>query len=223
MGPNEKITMMKSEGSAIIKLNPKIYPLDVIYSAAYVLIDRAYIKLGGDPETEVIAELRLKESPRGTDSLSKIKLERLEMDFYNELLNYSFYKRQSEKNSNIRTALIQQVLLANSEEDFSMPENQSPAEDESFLNEVDNMEVEDDASKIAIPWEEKNSVADSESPDTLSDEREELEIPWEEEKCEECGECNEESMFDDPEGIAIPWEEKFKDQIDGNQKTDRSE
>ena len=51
----------KEEGYALISINPKIYPLDVVYSAVYILLDKAYIVIDGDPEEEIIVEIRSKE------------------------------------------------------------------------------------------------------------------------------------------------------------------
>ena len=43
---------------AIISINPKLYPLSVIYSAAYWLLDKAHVIIDGDPETEILVEIR---------------------------------------------------------------------------------------------------------------------------------------------------------------------
>lgn len=88
----------------LLSINPKIYPLDVVYSAAYTLLDQAYIVLDGDPEDEIIAEIRPKRN---------MELKKLGNDFNNELINYAVYKKQSEKNTLIRQAIIQRVLLTN--------------------------------------------------------------------------------------------------------------
>jgi hypothetical protein len=39
-------------------LNTKTYPLEAIYSAAYVFLDRAYIYLDGDPKKEIQVSLK---------------------------------------------------------------------------------------------------------------------------------------------------------------------
>ena len=43
-------------------MNPKIYPIDVVYAAAYVMIDRAFIILDGDPKEEIKVEIRKKKN-----------------------------------------------------------------------------------------------------------------------------------------------------------------
>ena len=88
----------------LLSINPKIYPLDVVYSAAYALLDKAYIILDGDPEEEIIVEIRPK---------AKIPLKKLGDGFNQELINYAVYKKQSEKNALIRQTIIQRALLTN--------------------------------------------------------------------------------------------------------------
>ena len=116
-----------------VNVNPSIYPLDVIYSAAYVLMDRAYVLIDGDPYKRVTVELRPKN--KGTD------LEKLGRSFNNELLNYCMYKTQVEKNSEIRRAIIQRALVTN---EFAGDDIDDP---EGYV---------DDPEGIAIPWEEKH-------------------------------------------------------------------
>ncbi len=88
----------------IVSVNPKIYSLDVVYYAAYVFMDRAYIVLGGDPENEIRVELR---------PFNSGDLETLGGEFNNELLNYAVYMKQSAKNQKLREAILQRVLVTN--------------------------------------------------------------------------------------------------------------
>ena len=120
------IEINEKEDYVLVSINPKIYFLDVIYSAAYILLDKAHIVLDGDPEEEIIAEIR----PKG-----KQDLRALAMAFNDELLNYSVYKTQSEKNKEIRQAIIQRALLSNG-----------------FGTEGSGI---DDPEGIAVPWEDK--------------------------------------------------------------------
>jgi His-Xaa-Ser system protein HxsD len=114
---------------ALISVNPRIYPLDVVYYAAYSLLDRAYVLLDGDPKEEIIAEIK----PKREQSI-----EQLATQFNEELLNYSVYKSQIEKNNAIRQVFIQRALLTNG---FEI---KKPQED--FIG---------DPEGIAIPWENK--------------------------------------------------------------------
>jgi His-Xaa-Ser system protein HxsD len=102
---NELKNIEFKKDCAIIKINPKIFQLDIIYSAAYIMIDKAFIVLDGDPEKEVLVEVRTKEA--GQD------LKRTVQEFYEELLNYAVYKSQSERNAGIREIILQRALLTN--------------------------------------------------------------------------------------------------------------
>ncbi len=133
----------------IISISPKIYPLDVIYSAAYVFLDKAYVLLNGNPEKEIVVELRPKEKSK------KRELEKLGREFSNELLNYAFYKKQSERNAPIRQAILQRALLTSElqPEEEGARKIEEIGEAEKF-EESDNDYLEDPEG-IAIPWEEK--------------------------------------------------------------------
>jgi len=124
------------DGVVTVSVNPKIYPLDVIYSAAYVFLDRAYIIIDGDPDEEIVIEFRPKD--KGSD------LESLGNEFNNELLSYSVYKTQSEKNSAIRQLVLQRALFTN-----------DPELEDIFSTSSGTESYEDDPEGIAVPWEDK--------------------------------------------------------------------
>ncbi|MFP4424134.1 MAG: hypothetical protein ACLFP2_02785 [Candidatus Woesearchaeota archaeon] len=92
------------EDTAQLSINPRIYPLDTIYSASYVLLDEAYILLDGDPDTEVKVSIKPKS---GQDP------EELGYRFHNQLINYAVYKEQVKKNQDIRKVILQRALLTN--------------------------------------------------------------------------------------------------------------
>ena len=94
------------EDHILCTINPKIYALETVYSAAYILMDKAYILLDGDPEKEIIVEIRQKKQP-------KIDLEELAIEFNEQLLNYAVYKVQSERNKGLREIMMQRVMLTN--------------------------------------------------------------------------------------------------------------
>lgn len=98
----------KKEGFVFVSINPKIYPVDVVLSAAYVFTDKCYVLLDGDPKDEIIVELRPKSQNED--------LEKVGREFNNELIHYANYAVQAIKNSKIREAILQRVLLTNSEQ-----------------------------------------------------------------------------------------------------------
>jgi len=132
--------------SIILNINPKIYPLEIVYSAAYVFLDKSYILLDGDPEKEISIRLKPKE---GQD------LEKLGNEFLNELINYADYKKRAEDTKTIRETLLQRALITNDPAAIQNPTEQDDEFDDIMgeLDEDDN--YLDDPEGIAIPWEEK--------------------------------------------------------------------
>lgn len=94
----------KKNDDFTIKLNPKIYSLSVIYGAAYVFIDKAYVVLDGDPKKSIEVWFRAKNIG---DDLSAILGE-----FENELLNYALREQIVKSNQKIREYTIAQALLS---------------------------------------------------------------------------------------------------------------
>ena len=130
----DNMDIYEKENYLIISVNPKIYSLEIVYSAAYVLMDRVYIILGGDPGKEILVELRPKEN-------EKADLKTLGREFNNELLNYAVYMGRAEKTKKLREAIIQRVLLTN----VGVPDAESQSLDDSCI---------DDPQGILKPWEE---------------------------------------------------------------------
>ena len=130
------IVVKKDE--AILRINPLVYPLDIVYSAAYVFLDSAYILLDGNPKKEIIVKMK----PKHKDG----KAEKLGREFLNELINYADYSKRAEETKAIRKIILQRALITN---------------DESLLGRGLDFETEDpdehidDPEGIAVPWEEK--------------------------------------------------------------------
>jgi len=133
-----------NENSVVIKINPKLYPLETVYSAAYVFLDKAYVLLDGDPKKEILVELKPKQ---------KQDLKTLGGEFFNELINYADYQKRAEHTKKTRETILQRALITN---DPSILQN-NIANDE-FDNLPEDLEDNDyleDPEGIAIPWEEK--------------------------------------------------------------------
>jgi His-Xaa-Ser system protein HxsD len=88
----------------IMYINPEIFPLNVVLSASYIFMDKAYSIISGNPKIKIIVNL----TPKNKD----INLEEFGRDFNNELLNYAVYNIQSEKNRNLRDMLIRKALFS---------------------------------------------------------------------------------------------------------------
>lgn len=104
----DNLEVDEKSGNVVISVNPKIYPINTIFSAAYVLIDKAWVLIDGDPNEEIIVQLRRKNS--------KINLEELGRSFNNELVSYSIYNVQVEKNAVLRGVIIQKAFETQSQE-----------------------------------------------------------------------------------------------------------
>ena len=129
----EQITY--NENNAIFRINPEIYPLDIIYSAAYIMIDKAFILLDKDADNKIKITIQNKNkyfSPK-----------QLVQEFNDELLNYAVYKVQSEKNKDLREILLKRVLITNEVIDCV-----KEIEKELFMKNMD------DSEGIFKPWKE---------------------------------------------------------------------
>ena len=200
MSMQGNLEINKKDNYVLISVNPKIYPVDVVMSSAYIFTDSCYVLVDGDPTEEIIVELKPKDK--------KEDVEKIGRDFNNELVNYANYAVQAIKNSRLREAILNRVLLTNSVQageefnEYTQDTPQQPPEPfeeaETSTNEPD--EDIDDPLEIAKPWEEKYG-------------KEEEPAKSEEEPVE-----SEELDFEDPEGIAIPWEEKYGKDKDKQKK-----
>ena len=163
------LKISKEDGSVSISINPKIYPLEIIYSAAYVFIDKAYVLIEGDPKKNVIVELIPKEVydlliPKSIklkskkDNDTKSILEQFGREFNNELLSYATYATIARKNKGIMTTLIQRALLTNEgepEESINMQEDNEFKEILKELEEDKDMIKDKKPFGIQVPWDEE--------------------------------------------------------------------
>lgn len=129
------VTVDRKGGFVTVFVNPKVYPLDVVYSAAYVFLDRAYVILDqGDGKTLV----RMK--PKGKEDLDK-----LGMEFHNELVNYANYLKRMKDNSDVVRIIVQRALLsADSSLTNEMREGVKEAEEKEIETLIKELEEEGD-------------------------------------------------------------------------------
>lgn len=131
------------ENCVIINVNPKVYPLEAVYSAAYVFLDRAYIVLDGDPEKEIIVKMKMKDGGA---------FENLGNEFNNELLNYADYFVRARETKKLREMFLQRAIITN-DPGMVDPETEGDID----FDDAENLDDDylDDPEGIAIPWEEK--------------------------------------------------------------------
>ncbi len=133
-----KLKINKKENKIIIPINAKLYSLEAISGAAYVFIDKAYVFLDGNPEKEVLVQLK------GKKDLTGKELKKLAGEFLNELLSSNLRHQISKNNSKIREYIVGAALIGALRED---PQELTEPNEEK--------EWEKDPLGIAIPWEEK--------------------------------------------------------------------
>jgi His-Xaa-Ser system protein HxsD len=117
----EKFEIDKESNSVVISVNPKIFPLEVIYSASYVFLDKAYVMMDGNPQENIAVQLKAKNSGEDLQSLA--------LEFNNELVSYSVYVVQAARTSEIRKAIVQRALATIEESDIKLEEEFEPIED----------------------------------------------------------------------------------------------
>lgn len=148
---------MKENKVRVIKINPRIYPLRVVYSCAYVFLDKAYIMLDGDPKRQLLVSIKAK---NGTDP------GKLAGEFINELLNASLRYEISRENKKIREFIVGSALVSVSEtkavKNEAADKNKHVAMNWGHVKNIRNYgrsSAKDkkiaDPQGIAIPWEEK--------------------------------------------------------------------
>lgn len=91
----------RKENFALVALNPKIYSMATIFSAAYVLLDRAFVVIDGTHDQIVVSMQPL----QGKDLRSLVQ------QFNSQLINYSVNAAESKKTERIRNELIKRALL----------------------------------------------------------------------------------------------------------------
>ena len=105
MEKEDNFELDKKNNLALVSVNPKIYPIAVIFSASYMLMDKAFVVLDGSPETQIVVSLR----PRARESLQE--LARL---FNDELINYTVNNAESRKTERLRDEIIKQAFAGHS-------------------------------------------------------------------------------------------------------------
>ena len=128
------------ENQLSLEVDESIYPIDAIYGAAYLFVDRCYLFMSRPGDKKILLRFR------GKKPLDKDGLEQLAGEFSNELLNQILRFRISESTSKIREYYMARAFA-------SHPAQQSI---DSLLAELDAEELEEDDLEISVPWEQKD-------------------------------------------------------------------
>ncbi len=194
----KNIKIEKKENSVLVKINPKIYPLPIIYQAADVFIDKNFVFLDGDPEKEVLVTIKPKK---------KENLEKIAGDFNNELLNYSAYFVRAATNRDLREQMLKRA--------FFTVTGDKPR-DEEFKEKLSEKEKIDIGTKVPIFGEESSENIETEGTekegeksnlDADEEAREEEKKETKKTEKPQTKETEEKEEFD-LEEITKPWEEQ---------------
>ena len=101
-----------SENSIKFELNAEMYPKDVLFHAAYVLIEDFYFYFDKNHnyyEIEITSKSHINDEK---------ELEDMKNKFLDELVESSAYLKQLEKTSGIREILLQRALLTHDKDNF---------------------------------------------------------------------------------------------------------
>ncbi|MCB9729150.1 MAG: His-Xaa-Ser system protein HxsD [Deltaproteobacteria bacterium] len=146
------------DGKLVLSLDKGLYPLEVIYGAAYIFIDRAYVLLGKVDDT-ITVEIAVK------DDADEAGLRALAGEFGNELLSQALRRRITKENQNILETIVSQALAGAT--GAMVPSAFEDDEDD------DDLDFLDDPLGIAVPWEERfkkrGSAPAQPGPDTERD------------------------------------------------------
>lgn len=128
-----------------LSLEVGLYPIEVLYGAAYVFIDRCYVLLDrvsqeGKTGSRFVARLR------GKQAMTNAQLEDLAGEFGNELLSQALRRKVLKANQKIIEEITTQAIAGAA--GGMLPTDFLDAGD-------DGMDFLDDPLGIAVPWEEK--------------------------------------------------------------------
>jgi His-Xaa-Ser system protein HxsD len=138
-GPASRLGALLGPDHASFDVDETVYPLEAIYGAAYLFVDRCFVFLSR-PRPQAV-NVRL--TSRAT--ASPAELETLAGEFMNELLSQAARLRLSQATARIREYYTAAALRAAAS---------APSVDD-LLAELDAEELGDDPLEISVPWETK--------------------------------------------------------------------
>lgn len=119
----------KADGWIKVPVDLKVYPLQSVHSAGYAFMDRAHVKL--EEEKKDLAAVWLKPREAAQD------LEKLALQFCDELLNYAHYFSSLKTNADNMKTLLQRALFSAS------PSIVKEAEEKEIENLIKELEAEE--------------------------------------------------------------------------------
>ena len=136
---DQEFQYQADERSVTFEIQEGVYPLDAIYGAAYLFIDRCYVFLKRPADSVVSVRLKTKEPAANAEVLDALAGE-----FANELLNQAFRFRLAESTGKIREYYVARAF-------FSEPRNNNI---DAILAELDAEELKAGDLQVQVPWKE---------------------------------------------------------------------
>lgn len=134
------------DGGVSFVLDGGLYPLDAIYGAAYLFVDRCYLWFFRPADGQVGVRIRLKNKAESVEEA----LDGLAGEFANELLNQVVRHRVTESTANIRDYYMARAFFTDA----------GRASIDALLAELDAEELEEDPLEISVPWDDANAKDD---------------------------------------------------------------
>lgn len=128
----------KADGWVKVCIDLKVYPLQSIHSAGYAFMDRAHVRLEEEKKDKVAVWLNPKNEKKDLDKLA--------LEFSDELLNYAHYFSSLQTNAENMKTLLQRALFSAS------PSIVKEAEEKEIENLIKELEAEE---KQASPSKNK--------------------------------------------------------------------
>ncbi len=126
----------RADDSLLLDLPLKLYPLEAIYSACYVFVDRCWILLDQKKAGRVLVRIKVR---RKSDS----DIEALAADFSGELIRQALRLKIAKRTASVREMLVGRALLA--AEPLTLDPIEGEPQDDYLA----------DPLGIAVPWEER--------------------------------------------------------------------
>ena len=112
-----------------VPVNLKVYPLQSVHSSGYAFMDRAHVRLEEEKKGQVMVWLKPKNEAQD--------LQKLALEFSDELLNYAHYFSSLKLNAENMKVLLQRALFSAS------PSIVKEAEEKEIENLIKELEAEE--------------------------------------------------------------------------------
>lgn len=124
-----KTKFEKADDWIKVPVSLKLYTLQAVQSAGYVFMDRAYVRLEDEKKDSLVVWLKSKNE--------KQDLQKLALEFSDELLNYAHYFSSLKTNAENMKILLQRALFSAS------PSIVKEAEEKEIENLIKELEAEE--------------------------------------------------------------------------------